>query len=309
MSTTDDNKAIVRRVLDEVWNGQRLDRLDELVVQDYVDHAALLGQAPGLAGAKQTWATYIAAFADTRIWFEDLVAEDDKVAVRYSGAGTHQGELQAIPATGKGIRASSISIFRLSDGKIVDKWEQWDRLGLLQQLGAIPGMAHEARSSPEPGAPEAGRASREPSMSTEENKAVVRRFHEEVFNERKVDRADELFTEDYVDHGALPGQAPGLAGAKRKWAGYIDGIDGSIWTEDLLAEGDRVAARWTVEGTHRGDLLGIAATGRRFRLGGISIYLVADGKIAEQWEQLDRLGLLQQLGAMPGPAAPVATPA
>jgi steroid delta-isomerase-like uncharacterized protein len=139
-------------------------------------------------------------------------------------------------------------------------------------------------------------------MSTEENKAIVRRWFEEVINHQRVDRAGELVTPDYVDHGALPGQAPGLEGAKQKWAMYIAAVPDLHGTvEDMLAEGDEVAARWTAEGTHQGELLGVPATGKRFRFSGISICRLAEGKMAEQFEQWDRLDLMQQLGVIPSP--------
>jgi steroid delta-isomerase-like uncharacterized protein len=141
-------------------------------------------------------------------------------------------------------------------------------------------------------------------MSTEENKAIVRRWFEEVINQQRVDRAGELVTQDYVDHGALPGQAPGLEGAKQKWAMYIAAVPDLHGTvEDMLAEGDEVAARWTAEGTHQGELLGVPATGKRFRFSGISICRLAEGKMAEQFEQWDRLDLMQQLGVIPSPGS------
>src|SRR6266542_2984893 len=292
--STDENKSILRRFSGAIFNEKTLDRADELVAHDYVDHDAVPGQAPGLEGAKQKWAMFFSAVPDTRVAIQDMLAEGDRVVVRWTGEGTQHGTLMGVPPTGRRILIGGISIYRLAaDGKVAEDWEQWDKLGLLQQIGAMPGTVQETAS-----------ASGEPPTSTEENKAIVRGFHDQVFNERRVDRSDELFTADYIDHGALPAQAPGLAGAKRKWAGYIAGIDGSICTEDLVAEGDRVAPRSSVEATHQDELLGIPATGRRFRFNGVSIYRLAEGKIAEQWEQLDRLGLLQQLGALPAPVPP-----
>ena len=137
----EDNKAVIRAYVETVWNEKQLDRAGEVVASDFLDYAPLPGQAPGLEGAKRKWAMYLNAIPDLRVTIEDLVAEGDKVAVRRSYEGTHQGELLGIPATGKQVRVSSISIFRLAEGKIADSWEQWDRLGLLQQLGVIPAPA------------------------------------------------------------------------------------------------------------------------------------------------------------------------
>jgi steroid delta-isomerase-like uncharacterized protein len=136
--SVEDNKAIIRAYVEMVWNGKQLDRAEEVVASDFIDHAPLPGQAPGLEGAKRKWAMYLTAIPDLRVTIEDLVAEGDKVAVRRSYEGTHQGELLGIPATGKQLQVGSISIFRLVDGKIAENWEQLDRLALLQQLGVIP---------------------------------------------------------------------------------------------------------------------------------------------------------------------------
>ena len=134
----EDNKAIIRSYVETVWNQRQLDRAEEFVAPDFVDHAPLPGQAPGLDGAKRKWAMYLNAAPDLRVTIEDQVAEDDKVGVRRSYEGTHEGELLGVPATGKQVRVGSISIFRLAEGKIVENWEQLDLLTLMQQLGVIP---------------------------------------------------------------------------------------------------------------------------------------------------------------------------
>jgi steroid delta-isomerase-like uncharacterized protein len=142
-------------------------------------------------------------------------------------------------------------------------------------------------------------------MSTEDNKALVQRFFEEVFNEKQLDRADEFVAPDYLDHGAVPGQGPGLEGAKQqRWAMYFAAItDLHATIDDLVAEGDKVVVRYTAEGTQQGELPGIPPTGKRFRTSGISVYRLAEGKLAEQWEQADMLGLMQQLGVIPAPGS------
>jgi steroid delta-isomerase-like uncharacterized protein len=145
-------------------------------------------------------------------------------------------------------------------------------------------------------------------MSLEANKAIIGAHVAALFNQHRVAQTDEFFTPDYLDHAPLPGQAPGLEGAKHKWTNYLTAVpDMRATIEDMVAEGDKLAVRWTVQGTHRGELLGIPPTGKPVRFSGISIYRLAAGKIAEQWEQWDRLPLLQQLGVLPTPAAPAAT--
>ena len=139
-------------------------------------------------------------------------------------------------------------------------------------------------------------------MSMEANKDVVRAYVETIFNQQQLERAHEFVAADYLDHATLPGQAPGLAGAKQKWAMFLAGLpDLRVTIEELVADADKVAVRRSYTGTHQGTLLGIAPTGKQVRIAGISIIRLADGKIAEQWEQLDRLALLQQLGVLPTP--------
>jgi steroid delta-isomerase-like uncharacterized protein len=141
-------------------------------------------------------------------------------------------------------------------------------------------------------------------MTSEDNKGLVRRFWEEVFNQQLLERAGEYVAQDYLDHGAVPGQGLGLEGAKRqRWARYFAAIpDLHAQVDDMVAEGDRVSVRFTVTGTQVGELVGIPPSGRRFDVGGMCIYRIADGKIAEQWEQVDWLGVMRQLGAIPAPA-------
>jgi steroid delta-isomerase-like uncharacterized protein len=139
--SVEDNKAIIHAYVETVWNDKQLDRAEEVVAPDFVDHAPLPGQAPGLEGAMRKWAMFLSAVPDLHVTIQDLVAEGDKVAVRRGYAGTQQGELLGIPATGRQVRVGSISIFRVAEGKIAESWEQWDRLALLQQLGVLPAPA------------------------------------------------------------------------------------------------------------------------------------------------------------------------
>ena len=128
-------------------------------------------------------------------------------------------------------------------------------------------------------------------MSVEENKAVVRREQEELWNHTgELDAAEELFA---------AGQAEA---AKQQAADFRRGFPDVISTiEDLMAEGDKVVARWRSRATHQGDYMGIAATGNEVEFTGISFYRIEGGKIAQSWNIEDRLGLMRQIGAFPEP--------
>ncbi len=137
MSVTD-NKAVAMR-WQKIWGSQTdLADLDEFIAADFVSHSAPPGLAPGIEGVKQWVSIFYNAFPDLDGAVEDVVAEGDKVAVRFSGTGTHQGDLFGIPPTGKAIKTTGINIFRIADGKIVEHWNNADDLGVMQQLGVIP---------------------------------------------------------------------------------------------------------------------------------------------------------------------------
>ena len=139
-------------------------------------------------------------------------------------------------------------------------------------------------------------------MSEQENKAVVRRYYEEVLNQRNIDLLDELAVEDYVEHDPFPGQGNGLADLKARVAGFFAAFNPLLFTiEDVIAEGDKVVVRWTNAGTDSGGFLGMPATGRDFGIAGIDIHEVRQGKLAAHWHVLDLLAQMQQLGLIPQP--------
>ncbi len=134
-------------------------------------------------------------------------------------------------------------------------------------------------------------------MSTEENKALIRRIAEEIFNKKNLALADELVDTNYVFH------APG--GQEEKGRERFKQMQPKLFTtfpdirltiEDMVAEGDKLAYRYTLRGTHKGDFMGIAPTGKQFELSGIAIGRVIGGKIVEEWDSSDMLGMMQQLG-------------
>ena len=135
-------------------------------------------------------------------------------------------------------------------------------------------------------------------MSPQENKAIVRRLVEEFWNKGDTTVADELIATGYVHHDpATPSEVRGLEGFKQ-WAitGRTGLPDMHITIEDMVAEGDKVAKRWTFRATHKGDFFGIPPTGKQVAWTGTTIYRIAGGKIVEIWWNIDVLGLFQQMG-------------
>ena len=140
-------------------------------------------------------------------------------------------------------------------------------------------------------------------MSPEGQKAVVRRFFEEGLNKANADVADELLTPDFVSHFAgMPEPVRGTAHWKHLAAAYFTAFpDMHLTVEHLIAEGDKVVARWTWRGTHAGAFMGMPPTGKQVTVTGSGLYRIVDGRIAVEWVNDDVLGLMQQLGAVPAP--------
>ncbi len=139
-------------------------------------------------------------------------------------------------------------------------------------------------------------------MTEEKNKALNRRFVEEVINQGNLDALDELIDPGAVDHAAPPGFPTGREGAKQFVTMMSSAFpDLYLTIEEMVAEGDKVAMRSSWSGTHRGEFMGIPATGKQVTVSQIDISRVADGRMVEHWGQFDALGLMQQLGVVPPP--------
>ena len=136
---------------------------------------------------------------------------------------------------------------------------------------------------------------------SEENKAVCRRVFEEALNQGRREVIDEVFASDYVDHDpSNPDQQPGPQGVHDFVNAILSGFpDTQISIEDEIAEGDRVATRFTLRGTHKGEFMDIPSTDKRIAVTGTWTCQLSGGKIAESWLNMDSLGLLQQIGAIP----------
>jgi steroid delta-isomerase-like uncharacterized protein len=142
-------------------------------------------------------------------------------------------------------------------------------------------------------------------MDAAANKAIVSRIWEEIWNRGALDVVDAVIAPDYVGHiPAMPGPVLGAAAFKQMIVAYRTAYpDVHLTVDDLLADGDKVVARWTTRGTNTGSLMGMPATGRHIELPGISIFRIVNGQVVEEWEGFDSLGMMLQLGMAVRPAA------
>ena len=145
---SEQNKAIARRAIEEVFSAQgNLDVADELFAPNYVHHdPASPEDIRGPEGAKEFAGMYRTAFPDVQLSTQDQIAEGDKVVTRWIASGTHQGEFMGIAPSGNRVTVAGTSIERIVDGKIVETWDNYDALGMMQQIGATPFPEHQQQA-------------------------------------------------------------------------------------------------------------------------------------------------------------------
>ena len=285
----DANKAIIGR-LSELWNTGNLAIVDEVFDPDFINHDP---NNPGVTNP-ESYKGYVPVirigFPDFHVAADDLIAEGEKVAFRWTINATHQGELMGMPATGIQVAWTGITIAHFADGKIVEMWWAHDHFGLFQQLGVIPPMPD--------GPPPMQRTAREDFVwstlskvtgnpgDPEKNKAIVLREELEGWAQGDVDVALEAISPNFVNHDPI-------------WTGVIDYESYKQWVEseldkpfnltvdDLIAEEDKVAERWTID-------IGGGTT-----ISGMTIHRFADGKIVERWWSKNLMDMLQQRGIIP----------
>jgi steroid delta-isomerase-like uncharacterized protein len=137
--SAEQNKALVRRKVEETFNRGDVSHFDEFMTPDFVEREVLPpGTPPGREGVKQLTMMLRSAFPDFKATIEDIVAEGDKVVIRQTWTGTQTGEFMGIPPTGKRVSFGVIDILRMAGGKCAEHWGQMDNMSLMQQLGVIP---------------------------------------------------------------------------------------------------------------------------------------------------------------------------
>lgn len=132
--TTDRNKQAIRNLYETIINERKLDQLNTVISDEFTSD----GLAPGVEGYRQTVTSLVEGFPDIKFTIEDLLADGNKVIVRWSWKGSHTGSFRGIPASNKTINNDAIVIYEFKDGKAIRSWLQGDRLGVLQQMGIVP---------------------------------------------------------------------------------------------------------------------------------------------------------------------------
>jgi len=287
-SKEESNKALVRRLIEETLNRGNLDVAEKMIAPSFVRYKDNVPGPEGPEGYGQLVKVFRTAFPDVRVTIEDMIAEGDRVATRQTYRGTHKGDLMGNPATDRPVTFTGMCLYRITDGKIAAEWIEYDALGMMQQIGAVPPMpgtlpALDRRDDDylwsalsdvtgDPGDPET-------------SKAVIRRNTDETWNQVKVEVIDEIYASTFVNHDPIwPGIADDIESYKT-WAAELHSFPGMHETiDDIIAEGDKVVSRWTVRFTE-------PSSGKQLTGTGIDIWRFADGKIVERWSSKDELGL------------------
>ncbi len=277
----DEIRALAQYYIDSVSKDDR-EGLAATFAENFLDHnnAQVTGLSAGLQGVIEAHHMLHESFPDLRFSLDDAVVNGDVIAIRVSATGTHQGPFYGIPPTGKPISWTAMRILRVENGKFAEGWNEFDQVGILQQLGIIP-------SFEQPSSPEA-------------NAALVRKVYEEE-NKGNIDFIDQAFAPEFVMHGdslnpLQKGVGPLKDGIKMSKEAFPDM---QVTIEDLVAEGDKVVTRLRWRGTNTKSFMGIPATNHEMTWTAIALNRLEKGKIVERWFNSDVFSILQQLGLVP----------
>lgn len=318
----DQNDTIQHRWFKEVWDKGRAEAIDEMMSPDAIGHGLVDESGNEIRGAeafKSFYKSFRGAFPDIRVIVEDTVSEGDKIVARCTVRATHTGEGIGLAPTNQPVDITGLCMVRVEGGRIAESWNEFDFMKLYRQIGALPGVEMPKDSSlPEEYKSRDGKLTDElfdsasalhptepeyeKENTPEENKAMMHRWFEEVWNQGREDAVAEMFAPDGIAYGlAGSGDEPvrGPAGFKAHYRSVRAALpDITITVEDTVADGDKIAARCVVRGTHTGEGLGVAATNKPVEITGLLISRIKGGKTVECWNSFDLLGLYRQMGAL-----------
>lgn len=291
------------RFANEAWNQGKIDVTYEVFSDNYIAHAS--DPAHNVRGAKEHAEfvkTFRAAFPDVHIDLIQIFAEGDTLVAHMAWSGTHKGDYQGLAATNRYVSVPVLGINRFENGKVVEAWGVVDMLSMLMQLGVIPVPEGGGPQMPPPVEVLPADAPKD-RLSLEANKAIARRYVEEVWNKAHLDLIPELFADSYTIHTmGMDMPAPpamlemGITGARTTFPDFHMNI------QHMIAYEDRVCVHWVNTGTQDGEFRtpdmeqGYPPSGNKVEFHEIAIFRIAQGKIAESWIVADQVTMLQQIG-------------
>lgn len=286
------NKALALKYY-SFFNGDPSTTFEELIAPEFV---MTIGSYPnplyGPEGFRQLITMMRGALPDLHFSVENLVSQGDTVVGSWMSSGTHRGGpfvtgLGAIPGDGRQFTIHGISWLRIANGKLVESYVCEDAMGLLKQLGGLPSQEKPTHLAP-----------------LSEVQQLMQRYFIDVMSQGKLDLIDDLVTSDFsLTILTLPEPIRGPEGLKQFVSRLRGAFPDLLFTlEQVIAEGNFVAARWSNGGIQSGEFLGAPATNKRITDHGVDIFRVANGRIASIWIYEHDLQLMQQMGVVEEPA-------
>jgi len=304
VTTPEEAKAVVRRWNDEGWSAGNYDLAHEIIAPVMTVHGAggqAVGMGPeGLIDLIKTWRT---AFPDGHMTVDDIIVEGDLVGIRNTWHGTQTDSFYGIPPSGKEVHVTSVGLDRVKDGQVVEGWGELDMVGMMQELGAMPIAG--------PGAIATGKSSEwgedattagEATGSPDDYRALAVRYVEALGRPDEAALSEIVDVAGFADHNPVWGTedwAGVIAGAHALRAAFPDLVV-TLDRGTIVVEGNQVVAHSLLTGTHSGEFLGAAPTGKTVTWSHTDFLRFAGGKVVERWVSADTLTLFQQTGIVPG---------
>ncbi len=291
--TVNEMKAAVVRLFDEA-NRANLDIFHELLAPEFVSYGgAGFQDLSGPEAFKQLYLQFFQSLPDLAFRVTHVVTEGDTCGVRGVLSGTHQGNFMGFsPPTGKFVCWTGTALMRFNqEGQIDARWQEWDGLSVMQQMGVVPGAPAYDANQPDPAAPQAQSGVY---TSPSANQDLFKQLIDELWNQGNLDFADSVFHPQAVHTPELPAGSQGLKASVEMLRSAMPDLRAELKT--LLADGDLVLGWISQRGTQTGTLLGVPASGKKATWGRIMIARFAGGQIVQTWSNEGLLELMQQLG-------------
>lgn len=290
---------------EDALDGGDLSGLAAAIDPDVIHHGATMADGASADDLTQGLQELLTGFPDLS-WQVDLVVADAPyVAASWTASGTQDGSFQGIEPTGRPATWHGINVWRVDCGKAVESWSELDQVGRLQQLGVIPAVDDAAADASSPTAAETQPAAGPASCAADapQPRELVARLWDEGWTQGDAAAFDAVLTPGVIHHWATGADSIGPAATAERVEGWRQAMpDMAIRYGDIIVDGDYAAAVWTVTGTPAGA----PSDAEPARAGGVNIFRIECGQIAEMWSEMDAIGLVEQLNAATTEATPAA---
>lgn len=293
-----ENVAVARRWYDEALNERNFDVINEIVAADGRHNLIFYPETPNPEGIKVVLGDVLAAFPDVRFTVEEALSDGDLVVLRWSATGTFAAAYHGVSPTGEPASWGGINMFRLACGQIVEAWAEVDT---LSQTGLNLDINITAIATP--GAEATPAADCVPGSEVTNADVAVQWF--DVWNSRDLSLYESLVSPDTVHHFGMHADAVGAQAVQDSVQSFLTAFPDLVHSnEQVIADGNLVAIRFTQTGTFTGPFLGAEPTGESISVTGISIFRVECGVVAESWSEEGGFALWRQLGIIEATATP-----